>query len=112
MGTRAPMEWLRRAACANEDSDLFFPVGTVGPALRDTAAAKRVCARCPVTPECLAFALQSGQTSGVWGGTDEAERAALLRPTTQHARTHDGTRDTSWPTPSNSTRCGRTSTAS
>ncbi|BET46126.1 WhiB family transcriptional regulator [Streptomyces tendae] len=111
MGTRARMEWLRRAACVDEDPDLFFPVGTAGPALRDTAAAKRVCARCPVTPECLAFALESGQTSGVWGGTDEAERVALLRLTTQHARTHDEMRDTSWPTPSNSTRCGRTSTA-
>ncbi|MET7321434.1 WhiB family transcriptional regulator [Streptomyces sp. NPDC005549] len=105
------MEWLRRAACVDEDPDLFFPVGTVGPALRDTAAAKRVCARCPVTPECLTFALESGQTSGVWGGTDEAERVALLRLTARHARTHDEMRDTSWPTPSNSTHCGRTSTA-
>ncbi|MGW4549389.1 WhiB family transcriptional regulator [Streptomyces violaceorubidus] len=84
------MEWLRRrAACVDEDPDLFFPVGTAGPALRDTSAAKRVCAGCPVTPECLAFALASGRTSGVWGGTDEAERVALLRLTNRHAPTHD-----------------------
>ncbi|MFG2680553.1 WhiB family transcriptional regulator [Streptomyces sp. NPDC048392] len=106
------MEWLRRAACVDEDPDLFFPVSTTGPARRDTAAAKRVCARCPVITPCLAFALESGQGSGVWGGTDEAERVALLRLDTQHARTHDDIRDTSWPTPSNSTHCGRTSTAS
>ncbi|MEV4032955.1 WhiB family transcriptional regulator [Streptomyces umbrinus] len=73
------MEWLRRAACAEEDPELFFPVGSVGPAQRDIAAAKRVCARCPVAGQCLAWALSTGQTSGVWGGTGEEERAALLR---------------------------------
>ncbi|GAB2967028.1 WhiB family transcriptional regulator WhcE [Streptomyces pseudoechinosporeus] len=73
------MEWFRRAACADEDPELFFPVGTTGPALQDIAAAKRICARCPVSYQCLAWALDTGQTSGVWGGTREEERAALLR---------------------------------
>ncbi|GGK96175.1 WhiB family transcriptional regulator [Streptomyces flaveus] len=73
------MEWLRRAACADEDPELFFPVGTTGPALQDVAAAKRVCDRCPVSYQCLTWALETGQTSGVWGGTCEEERAALLR---------------------------------
>ncbi|WP_326672780.1 WhiB family transcriptional regulator [Streptomyces canus] len=80
------MEWLRRAACVGEDPELFFPVGTQGPALRDIAAAKRVCARCPVTIECLDLALRDGQTSGVWGGTCEQERDALLRDGIDHAR--------------------------
>ncbi|MFI7498655.1 WhiB family transcriptional regulator [Streptomyces sp. NPDC049687] len=83
LGTRAVMEWLRSAACVGEDPELFFPVGTTGPALRDVADAKRVCARCPVTTDCLAFALGSGQTSGVWGGTGEGERAELLRTARQ-----------------------------
>jgi WhiB family redox-sensing transcriptional regulator len=73
------MEWLRSAACVGEDPELFFPVGTTGPALRDVADAKSVCARCPVTAQCLSVALSSGQTSGVWGGTCEEERDALLR---------------------------------
>ncbi|MGJ5757467.1 WhiB family transcriptional regulator [Streptomyces galbus] len=73
------MMWLTEAACVGEDPELFFPVGSTGPALEDVAAAKRVCARCPVIADCLAYALGSGQTSGVWGGTDEAERADLLR---------------------------------
>jgi WhiB family redox-sensing transcriptional regulator len=73
------MEWLRRAACVGEDPELFFPVGTEGPALRDVAAAKRVCAHCPVIEPCLDFALDIGSTSGVWGGTCEEERDALLR---------------------------------
>jgi WhiB family redox-sensing transcriptional regulator len=80
------MEWLRRAACVGEDPELFFPVGTEGPALRDIAAAKRVCARCPVIVECLDYALGSGQLSGVWGGTHEDERVALLRTGTIDAR--------------------------
>lgn len=85
-GTRAFMEWLRSAACVDEDPELFFPVGTAGPALRDVTAAKRICSRCPVTDQCLSFALSSGQASGVWGGTCEEERDALLRRTKNDAR--------------------------
>ena len=85
------MEWLRYAACVGEDPELFFPVGTTGPAVQETAAAKRVCRRCPVVVECLDWALGTGQTAGVWGGTGEQERAALLRamrdrPTRRSAR--------------------------
>ncbi|MGW3646841.1 WhiB family transcriptional regulator [Streptomyces sp. NPDC000878] len=80
------MEWLRQAACAGEDPELFFPVGTAGPALRDIATAKRVCARCPVAAQCLEWALRSGQTSGIWGGTCEDERAALLRTARERVR--------------------------
>ncbi|MFC7846330.1 WhiB family transcriptional regulator [Streptomyces sp. NPDC001046] len=80
------MEWLRSAACVDEDPELFFPVGTAGPAVRDVTAAKRVCARCPVTDACLTYALSNGQASGVWGGTCEEERDALLRKRTNDAR--------------------------
>ncbi len=80
------MEWLRGAACVGEDPELFFPVGTTGPALRDIAAAKRVCARRPVTCECLTFALDCGQISGVWGETCEEERDALLPTAGEDAR--------------------------
>lgn len=74
-----------------EDPELFFPVGTQGPALRDAAAAKRVCARCPVTVQCLSYALSSKQAAGVWGGTCEEERDALLR--TAGDRTRASTAD-------------------
>ncbi|WP_437073594.1 WhiB family transcriptional regulator [Streptomyces sp. enrichment culture] len=73
------MEWLRSAACAGEDPELFFPVGTAGPALRDLAAAKQVCACCTVARECLSYALGLGPTAGVWGGVPEEERTDLLR---------------------------------
>ncbi|GGS26839.1 transcriptional regulator WhiB [Streptomyces aureoverticillatus] len=72
-------EWIQRAACADEDPELFFPVGSTGPAERDQEEAKRVCERCPVARQCLTYALRSGQTSGVWGGKDEGELARLRR---------------------------------
>ncbi|MCQ9181257.1 WhiB family transcriptional regulator [Streptomyces sp. IBSBF 2953] len=73
------MEWLRAAACVGEDPEMFFPVGTTGPALREAAEAKRVCAGCPVSAPCLTYALDTAQTSGVWGGVGEDDRAELLR---------------------------------
>ncbi|MEV5983203.1 WhiB family transcriptional regulator [Streptomyces sp. NPDC052114] len=73
------MEWLRDAACRNADPELFFPIGSTGPAVRDVREAKRICARCPVIEECLDYALTTGQTSGVWGGTCEEERKAPRR---------------------------------
>ncbi|WP_443072961.1 WhiB family transcriptional regulator [Streptomyces sp. NBC_01451] len=56
------MEWLRRAARTGEDPELFFPVGTQGPAVRDIAVARRVRAHCPVTPRCPDRALRSGRS--------------------------------------------------
>lgn len=72
-------EWMREAACADEDPELFFPVGHAGPAVEEQAEAKAVCDRCSVTRECLAYAVASGQITGVWGGEGEDERAPLHR---------------------------------
>lgn len=73
------MDWRHRAICRDEDPELFFPIGNTGPALRQIEDAKSVCRRCPVTEECLTWALTSGQDSGVWGGLSEDERRALKR---------------------------------
>lgn len=73
------MDWRHKAACKDEDPELFFPVGTNGPALEQIANAKRVCARCPVKCECLNWAVGTGQDAGVWGGTSEGERRASKR---------------------------------
>ncbi|MCL7429609.1 WhiB family transcriptional regulator [Streptomyces sp. NPDC057806] len=72
-------DWRGRAACRQEDPDLFFPIGTSGPALMQTEQAKAVCRRCPVQEQCLSWALDTRQTVGVWGATTETERVALLR---------------------------------
>jgi WhiB family redox-sensing transcriptional regulator len=73
------MEWIERASCLEQDPDLFFPVGTTGPAIEQTARAKAVCVGCPVRAECLAWALDTCQDAGVWGGLDEEERREIRR---------------------------------
>ncbi|WP_455428463.1 WhiB family transcriptional regulator [Klenkia terrae] len=79
------MDWRHRALCRDEDPELFFPIGTTGPAVTQIEQAKAVCHRCPVVQSCLEWALTSGQDSGVWGGLSEDERRALKRRT-QRAR--------------------------
>jgi len=71
--------WRDRAACRDSDPNLFFPVGSTGAALEEVAAAKALCRTCPVRAECLAFALETNQEAGVWGGTSEEERRELRR---------------------------------
>src|SRR5215471_5931995 len=73
------MDWRHRAICRDEDPELFFPIGNTGPALLQIEQAKTVCRRCPVVQDCLAWALESGQDAGVWGGLSEDERRALKR---------------------------------
>lgn len=70
-------DWRLSAACRNLDPDLFFPIGTAGPAVTEVAEAKRVCLTCPVRTPCLDWALRHYQDFGIWGGTTEAERQAL-----------------------------------
>jgi len=71
------LTWLDRAACVDEDPELFFPDGNTGLALVQTEQAKAVCHRCEVSAACLKWALDSGQDYGVWGGTSEDERRIL-----------------------------------
>ena len=73
------MDWRDKSACLTVDPELFFPVGNSGPAIAQIADAKLVCNRCPVTADCLSWALESGQDAGVWGGMSEDERRALKR---------------------------------
>jgi WhiB family redox-sensing transcriptional regulator len=73
------MDWRHEAACREEDPEVFFPVGNTGPALAQIEEAKKICARCSVKDSCLAWALESGQDAGVWGGLSEDERRAMKR---------------------------------
>lgn len=78
--------WRTRAACRDEDPDLFFPIGSTGPALVQTEDAKAVCQACPVRQECLRWALENGQDAGVWGGLAEDERRTLKRRSRKRAK--------------------------
>jgi WhiB family redox-sensing transcriptional regulator len=97
------ISWLRRAACRAEDPELFFPISATGPGQVQQDQAKAVCGRCPVRPDCLDYALRTGQDHGIWGGTDPDERRdttpgrgrtptrSTLRPiTSRHEHRHAG----------------------
>jgi len=73
-------EWQYQGACRGADENLFFhPEGERGAARRRrAAAAKAICARCPVILECREQSLAVREPYGVWGGLSEDERAALL----------------------------------
>ena len=72
-------DWRHRAACRDEDPELFFPIGTDGPALAQVEQAKAVCRRCHVQADCLQWSLDAREQHGIWGGTTPQERAELLR---------------------------------
>ena len=62
-------EWMARGSCADESPSLFFPSDGVG-----VEVARRICATCPVTDECLEHALVNRIDHGVWGGASERQR--------------------------------------
>ena len=72
-------DWRSQALCRDTDPDLFFPVGTTGPAIDQIESAKEVCRQCPAQVSCLEFALATNQEAGVWGGTSEEERRKLRK---------------------------------
>lgn len=72
-------EWRDRASCRDSNPDLFFPIGATGMAIEQIDAAREVCQECPVTDECLEFALGTNQEAGVWGATTEEERRELRK---------------------------------
>jgi WhiB family redox-sensing transcriptional regulator len=72
-------DWRDRAACRHTDPELFFPVGTSGPALRQIGRAMEVCGACPVRKQCLAWALDRALDFGIWGGTTEDQRRVIRR---------------------------------
>ena len=65
--------WRDRAACRDSDPEIFFP----RPGGTGARRAKAVCARCPVTAECLAHAARTPERHGVWGGLAERERYGM-----------------------------------
>ena len=83
---RADYTWRDQAMCRDTDPELFFPIGTTGQALLQIAKAKSVCCQCPVTVECLEFALETNQDTGIWGGNSEDERRQMRRTAAQQAR--------------------------
>src|ERR1051325_8021041 len=72
-GERSP-DWQDRSLCRQSNPETFFPEAGHSP-----KEAKKICGRCEVTTQCLAFALDTRQPYGVWGGKTEGERREILR---------------------------------
>jgi WhiB family transcriptional regulator, redox-sensing transcriptional regulator len=68
--------WRDFAACLTVGPEIFFPEKGESDLTR---AAKRICASCPVTSECLNCAFLIGADFGIFGGTTPNERRTLLR---------------------------------
>ena len=68
------MSWWGDALCAQTDPDLFFPENR-----ESSAPAKKICAACTVTRQCLQYALDNDLRYGIYGGTDPAQRRKLRR---------------------------------
>jgi WhiB family redox-sensing transcriptional regulator len=70
------LDWHEDSLCADSpDPDLWFPVTETHDAI---AAAKAVCAECPVARECLTYALDTRERFGIWGGASTQLRGRLL----------------------------------
>jgi WhiB family redox-sensing transcriptional regulator len=67
-------DWRADASCAQTDPEAFFP--EKGGSTRE---ARAVCARCPVTGQCLEWALAHDERFGIWGGASVTERQAMRR---------------------------------
>lgn len=71
--SRRPVhDWRLEGACSGVDPDVFFPLASA-----DATGALSLCSGCAVVGPCLAAALDSGETEGVWGGTVPEERRAM-----------------------------------
>lgn len=72
-------QWWHRAACKDQDTNIFFPE-------KETARAPRArqwCRDCPVQKECLDDAMRHedpmASRPGIFGGLNGAERDRLYR---------------------------------
>ncbi len=68
----ATPEWFQRAACRDLGPELFYPTPRTKPS--ELRAAKQVCAECPVSEECLDYALDNREERGIWGGVSPESR--------------------------------------
>jgi WhiB family redox-sensing transcriptional regulator len=71
MNKTALSEWQSYAACTAPgiDPDIFFHKNRAS-----HSKAKSICARCRVTEECLAAAIDGKEATGIWGGRSTHER--------------------------------------
>jgi WhiB family transcriptional regulator, redox-sensing transcriptional regulator len=67
-----PEPWSEGSVCAQIGGDTWYPEKG-----GSTATAKKACKVCPVTAECLNYALEHDERFGIWGGMSERQRRPL-----------------------------------
>jgi WhiB family transcriptional regulator, redox-sensing transcriptional regulator len=67
-------EWMADGACRDASPEVFFPRDGAG-----VIAAQHICAQCPVTEQCLDYAIALHIDHGIWGGNSERERRRIAR---------------------------------
>lgn len=88
----ADRSWMPRGECQGLPTEFWFPDRQV-----DSASfyefPRFVCEQCPVRQRCLDYAVETGETEGMWGG---------MTPEQRHNYKHGRTADCAW--------CGETFT--
>jgi WhiB family redox-sensing transcriptional regulator len=79
-------DWKLDGLCNQVGVEWFYPEKG-----ENATVAKKVCNRCPVIAECLAYALENDEQHGVWGGKSSTQRKRL-RPTRSDGR-FDGVKE-------------------
>lgn len=79
--------WAVDAACSGMDTETFFPGNQShrGMQIQAEQEAKQVCNSCPVSTECLNYALENHEDllGGIFGGFTYEERKKLVRNNTR-----------------------------
>lgn len=84
--------WRKEAACLDiwaTDPDLFFP--PIGAPI--TPRIEAICLTCPVTDNCLEFAINENIKIGWWGGVPPRGRRKLRRYMRQGMSFYEATRE-------------------
>ncbi|GAB3863220.1 hypothetical protein GCM10028801_30330 [Nocardioides maradonensis] len=68
--------WWGQANCGSTDPAAFFP--EKGDVRTATLQALKVCKECPVSTQCLQWALDNNELHGIFGGTTPNDRRVLL----------------------------------
>ena len=64
--------WMRDGLCREHPEVSFHPGRG-----ESATAAKAICARCLARQDCLAWAVETGEQDGIWGGLSGPERRRL-----------------------------------
>ena len=75
----ATREWVTQAACAGLDTNIFFPADDRARDHREYALARSICATCPVSQDCLRYAIEEDIPNGMWGGMSRRQRVTYYK---------------------------------